>query len=206
MLQAYGLTETTAICTMDDPATAEPGWVGSAIPGIEMKTDAQDEILVRGPNVFSGYWNRAEETQQALREGWLHTGDQGEMNSRGNWRIIGRLKDLVILNSGHNIAPAPIEEALLRAIPGAQQVMIIGNNRSYLAALVTGNAEEENVEAALRSVGKELPHYRQIRGFCILAEPFTVANGLLTANGKLKRDAIHARFKAEIEEIYGARN
>jgi long-chain acyl-CoA synthetase len=206
VLQAYGLTETTAICTMDDPRVLECGWVGGAIPGIEMKLDADNEIVVRGPNVFSGYWNRPEETARVLRDGWLHTGDQGEVNAHGNWRIIGRLKDMVILNSGHNIAPVPIEETLLRAIPGAQQAMIVGNNRSYLAALITGDVTEAGVAAAISAVNQGLPHYRQIRGFRILPEPFMIANGLLTANGKLKRDAINARFRAAIEEIYARKN
>jgi long-chain acyl-CoA synthetase len=202
VLQAYGLTETTAICTMDDPHAVECGWVGSPIPGIEMKLNAENEILVRGPNVFSGYWNRPGETAQALRGGWFHTGDQGEVNAHGNWRIIGRLKDLIILNSGHNIAPAPIEEALLHRLPEAQQVIIVGNDRSYLAALVTGELAEASVSAAIAEVGKGLPHYRQIRGYRILPEPFTIANGLLTANGKLKRDAIIARYYAKISELY----
>jgi long-chain acyl-CoA synthetase len=206
VLQAYGLTETTAICTMDDPRVVECGWVGGAIPGIEMKLDADNEIVVRGPNVFSGYWNRPEETARVLRDGWLHTGDQGEVNAHGNWRIIGRLKDMVILNSGHNIAPAPIEEALLRAIPGAQQAMIVGNNRSYLAALITGDVTEAGVAAAISAVSQGLPHYRQIRSFRILPEPFMIANGLLTASGKLKRDAINARFRAAIEEIYARKS
>jgi long-chain acyl-CoA synthetase len=209
VLQAYGLTETTAICTMDDPRKVECGWVGAAIPGIEMKLGAENEILVRGPNVFSGYWNRPEETARVLRDGWLHTGDQGEINNRGHWRITGRLKDLVILNSGHNIAPAPMEDALLRQLPRAQQVMIVGNNRSYLAALVTAESAEltgARVVAAMSAVGKGLPHYRQIRGFRILPEPFSIANGLLTANGKLKRDAITTRFRAEIEDIYAKKS
>src|SRR6185437_12913580 len=105
VLQAYGLTETTAICTLDVPGKVEPGTVGSAIPGLEMRLGEQGEILVRGPNVFGGYWNRPEETAKALANGWFHTGDQGEQTAAGNWRIVGRLKSLVILNSGHNIAP-----------------------------------------------------------------------------------------------------
>src|SRR5574341_392146 len=117
VLQVYGLTETTAICTMDDPRQVVAGRVGPAIPGVEMRVGENSEILVRGPNVFPGYWNRAEETGQVLREGWFHTGDQGEVDGRGNWRIIGRIKNLIILNSGHNIAPEPMEDDLLRRIP-----------------------------------------------------------------------------------------
>src|ERR1700692_2316018 len=92
VLQVYGLTETTAICTMDEPGHVEPGRLGPAIRGIEMKLGENDEIVVRGPNVFPGYWNRPQETAKALRDGWFHTGDQGEVDGAGNWRIVGRLK------------------------------------------------------------------------------------------------------------------
>ena len=98
VLQVYGLTETTAICTMDEPGRVEPGWVGPAVPGIEMKLGAEQEILVRGPNIFPGYWNRPEETAKVLRDGWFYSGDQGEVNANGNWRIIGRIKNLLILS------------------------------------------------------------------------------------------------------------
>ena len=119
VLQVYGLTETTAICTMDDPRRYEPGRVGSAVPGIEMRLGENQEILVRGPNVFPGYWNRPEETAKVLRDGWFHTGDQGEVSAAGNWKISGRIKNLIILNSGHNIAPEPIEDQLLNLLPDA---------------------------------------------------------------------------------------
>ncbi|MGH9747981.1 MAG: AMP-binding protein, partial [Candidatus Acidiferrales bacterium] len=92
VLQVYGLTETTAICTMDDPTRVEPGCVGPAIPGIEMSLAENGEILVRGPNIFAGYWQRPEATAKALEGRWFHTGDQGEVDSSGNWRITGRLK------------------------------------------------------------------------------------------------------------------
>src|SRR6202162_3087837 len=109
VLQVYGLTETTAICTMDDPHRVKPGRVGPAISRVEMKLVENDEIVVRGPNIFPGYWNRPQESAGVLRDGWFHTGDQGEVNAAGNWRIVGRIKNLIILNSGHNIAPEPIE-------------------------------------------------------------------------------------------------
>jgi len=203
VLQVYGLTETTAICTMDDPRQVVPGRVGPAIPGVEMRVGENQEILVRGPNVFPGYWNRPDETGQVLREGWLHTGDQGEVNEAGNWKIIGRIKNLIILNSGHNIVPEPMEDELLRRIPRAQQVVLVGNGRSHLAALVTGSVRVRDVEGAVTAMNETLAHYRKIRAFQTLRETFTVENGLLTANGKLKRDAISARYDAEIEAMYG---
>ena len=202
VLQVYGLTETTAICTMDIPGRVEPGSVGPVIEGTEMKLGENDEILVRGPHIFPGYWNRPQETAKVLRDGWFHTGDQGEVNAAGNWRIIGRIKNLLILSSGHNIAPEPLEETLARRIPGAQQVVLVGDQRSHLAALVTGEVKPEEVEAALARFNDGLPHYKRVHSFHICAEAFTIDNGLLTANGKLKRDAIAARYRAEIEAMY----
>lgn len=201
--QVYGLTETCGICTMDDPrAESEPGRVGRTIPGVEMVVGENEEIVVRGPNLSPGYWNRPEETAKVLRDGSFHTGDQGEVNSRGNWRISGRIKNLIILNSGHNIAPEPIEEKIAQRLAGAQQVVVVGNGRGYLCALVTGNPEPKAVQSALDEVNTELPHYRQIRNFTIVREAFTPESGLVTANGKVKRDAINANYKSEIEQMY----
>jgi long-chain acyl-CoA synthetase len=201
--QVYGLTETCGICTMDDPRIAsEPGRVGQSVPRIEMKTGENEEVLVSGPNIFSGYWNRPEETARVLENGWFHTGDQGEVNSRGNWRISGRIKNLIILNSGHNIAPEAIEEKIAQHLPGAQQVVIVGNGRGYLCALVTGAVAPDSVQSAVDVVNSELPHYRQVRNFAVLQEVFTPENALLTANGKLKRDAINQRFQEEIDQMY----
>jgi long-chain acyl-CoA synthetase len=202
VLQVYGLTETTAICTMDDPRHIEPGRVGPAIPGIEMKIGDNQEILVRGPNISPGYWRRPEQTAAVLRDGWFHSGDQGDVDANGNWRITGRLKNLIILNSGHNIAPEPIEEELLRAIPGAQHVVLVGNGRSFLAAIITGDVRDEEIESQSNRLNATLPHYRKIRASFTTRELLTIENGLLTANGKLKRDAIAARFADEIENMY----
>src|SRR5919108_89675 len=203
VLQAYGLTETTGICTMDDPREiAEPGYVGAAIPGIEMKTGENEEIVARGAHIFPGYWNRPEETARVLRDGWFHTGDQGEVNPRGKWRVTGRIKNLIVLNSGHKIAPEPMEEELARLLPAAQQVVIVGNGRGYLCALIAGTVEPAAVQAALEVVNRELPHYRQIRNFKVIGNAFTVEGGLLTANGKLRRDAVNTRFASEINAMY----
>jgi long-chain acyl-CoA synthetase len=202
VLQGYGLTETTGICTLDDPRRVEPGRVGPAVPGIEMKLGENSEIVVRGPNIFAGYWHRPEQTAAVLPDGWFHTGDQGDVDANGNWRITGRLKNLIILNSGHNIAPEPIEEELFRAVPGAQQVMLVGNGRSFLAAIITGAANGVEIDSHLEQVNAPQPHYRKIRRYHAAQELFTIENGLLTANGKLRRDAIAERFAAEIERMY----
>jgi long-chain acyl-CoA synthetase len=202
VLQSYGLTETTAICTMDDPRKVDPGTVGPAITGIEMKLGEGDEILVRGPNVFAGYWMRPQETAKAMTGDWFHTGDRGEQTADGYWRIIGRLKNLLILSSGHNVAPEPLEEKLVHAIARAQQVVVFGHGRSHLVALVTGNVERAKADESIATLNATLPHYDQIRACHIELQPLTIESGLLTANGKLRRDAIAARFREEIAGMY----
>src|ERR1022692_4536669 len=173
VLQVYGLTETTAICTMDDPDSREiAGRAGPAISGVEMKLAENEEIVVRGPNIFPGYWNRPEETAKVLRDGWFHTGDQGEVDQSGNWKIVGRLKNLIILGSGHNIAPEPIEDKILQFLPGAGQVVVVGNARGYLTALITGKVSGEKAQAAMDRVNPGLPHYKQVRAFHIVDEAF----------------------------------
>jgi len=205
VLQVYGLTETTAICTLDDPKRVEVGRVGPAIAGMEMQLGENEEILVRGPNIFPEYWNRPEETAEALRDGWFHTGDQGEVNAAGNWRIAGRIKNLIVLGSGHKISPEPIESAIAKSVPGAQQIVVVGNGRGYLSVIVTGSLTQEQVQSALDAVNPELPHYKQVRAFVLHAEAFSIENGCLTVNGKLKRDVIAARMRIEIEEMYQVR-
>jgi long-chain acyl-CoA synthetase len=202
VLQVYGLTETTAICTMDDPRDFTPGRVGPAIPGVEMRLGEGDEILVHGPNVFAGYWNKPEATAKAFDDGWFRTGDQGEVDENGNWAIVGRIKNLIILNSGHNIAPEPIEEKVLFNLAGAQQCVVMGNGRGFLTALITGDVGHQHAEKALETVNAQLPHYKRIRAFHIDKEPMTIEGGLLTANGKLRRDAIAAHFEREISTLY----
>jgi long-chain acyl-CoA synthetase len=206
VLQVYGLTETTGICTMDDPdGTVDTGHVGPTIDGIEMQVGAENELIVRGPNIFPGYWNREEETAAVLRGGWFHTGDQGEKNEHGNWRIVGRVKNLLILNSGHKIPPEPIEDKLAQLLPAAQQVILVGNGRGYVCVLLTGPVDKSSVQAALDNINRDLPHYRQIRNFTILNETFTPDSGLLTAMGKLRRSAINERFASQIEALYASR-
>jgi long-chain acyl-CoA synthetase len=207
VLQVYGLTETTAICTMDDPRTpVEPGYVGPAISGIEMTLADNEEIVVRGPHIFPGYWQRPEETARVMKDGWFHTGDQGEKNVSGNWRVIGRIKNLIILNSGHNVPPEPIEEKIAQQLAGAQQVVLVGNGRGYLCALITGPVTKLDAQKVIDAVNADLPHYRQIRNFWILPVAFTAEDGLLTTNGKLRRDAIDRRYSAEIATMYSGKS
>ena len=141
-----------------------------------------------------------------LIDGWFHTGDQGEVNQRGNWRIIGRIKNLIILNSGHNVPPEPIEDKIAQHLPGVQQVVLVGNGRGYLCVLLTGPIDAALVQPALDAVNADLPHYRQIRRFTLLPDAFSVDGGLLTALGKLRRTPINTRFATEIDAMYAAKN
>ena len=205
VLQAYGLTETTGICTLDDPLDFTPGRVGKTIPGIEMKLGAGDEILVRGPHIFAGYWNRPDATADAFVDGWFRTGDQGEVDAGGKWSITGRIKNLLVLNSGHNVAPEPLEEKLAFKLPAAQQCVVLGNDRSFLIALITGEVSRAEAEQALAELNADLPHYKRVLAFHLAKEPLTIESGLLTANGKLRRGAIAEKFAAEIEALYRAK-
>lgn len=200
--QVYGLTETTAICTMDKPGHAIAGRVGWAIPGIELRLGEEDELQVRGPNIFVGYWRRPEATDATrTADGWFRTGDQAELDAGGSLKLIGRVKNLLVPTSGHNVAPEPLEELLLR-LPGVEQAVVFGHARPYLVAVVTGDVEPQALEAPLEALNEGLPHYRRIRKLHVSRERLTPENGCLTANQKLKRKAIERHFQKDLEGLY----
>ncbi|MCA9250349.1 MAG: AMP-binding protein [Phycisphaerales bacterium] len=202
VLQVYGLTETTAICTMDLEDDIRPGWVGHAIDGVEMRLGENDEVQVRGPNVFAGYWNRKDETRSAFDGEWFRTGDQGVVSPNGNWKITGRIKDLIILNSGHNIAPEPLEAALLDAIPGATHAVLVGNSKSFLGLLLFGSIDEAAVPKALEAYNETQTQYKKVHAFHVCENALESIDGMLTANGKLRRSAIAEHFQNEINKMY----
>lgn len=200
--QVYGLTETTAIVTMDRPPRSVPGWVGSVIDGVEVKLGEGGELLVRGPNVFAGYWERPGATADAFDGEWFRTGDCAEIDASGLLRIVGRAKNLLVPTSGHNVAPEPLEQLLVGSIPGVEQAVVVGHARPWLAALLTGEARAEDIEAHLARINENLPHYRRIRAWHLCEEPFTIENGLLTANQKLRRREVEARYADAIDALY----
>ncbi|GJM24352.1 MAG: AMP-dependent synthetase [Phycisphaerae bacterium] len=202
VLQVYGLTETTAICTMDLEDDIQAGWVGHPIDGVEMRLGENDEVQVRGPNVFAGYWNRKDETNAAFDGEWFRTGDQGVVSPSGNWKITGRIKDLIILNSGHNIAPEPLEAALLEAIAGATHTVLVGNSRSFLGLLLFGEVEEEAIPKAMEAYNDSQTQYKRVHAFYKCDKPLESIEGMLTANGKLRRSAIAKQFEGEIDRMY----
>ena len=141
-------------------------------------------------------------TAEAIRDGWFHTGDQGEVDVKGNWKIVGRLKNLIIPTSGHNVSPEPLEQKLLSLLPEAEYAMVFGNGRKFLSAIISGNTTRERVEVALHALNQELPHYKQVRKFYLAPEPFSAENGLLTTNRKIKRAAIESLYRSAIDELY----
>jgi long-chain acyl-CoA synthetase len=200
--QVYGLTETTAIVTMDRLGLARPGYVGRAIDGVELRITDEGELVCRGPNIFPEYWKRPQATASAIREGWFHSGDMAELTPTGDLKIVGRLKDLLVPESGHNVAPGPIEEKVVAYGDGITQAMVVGHAKPYLSVIITGDVAEEKVKVAIDRVNEELPHYRRLRRFYIAPEPFTVENGLLTANQKLKRAAVEKHYDRQIQGMY----
>ncbi len=200
--QVYGLTETTAICTLDRPGQAQAGKVGWPINGIEMRLGEEDELQIRGPHIFAGYWRKDAQTAETRTvDGWFRTGDQAEIAADGALKLIGRVKNLLVPTSGHNVAPEPIEEKLLR-LPGVEQAVVFGHAKPYLVAVVTGDMDPASLDAPLEAINAELPHYRRIRKLHVSKERLTPENGCLTANQKLKRSAIGKYFKVQIEGLY----
>ncbi|MEM9453192.1 MAG: AMP-binding protein [Myxococcota bacterium] len=200
--QAYGLTETTGIVSLDDPDMVEAGKVGLPLEGQTLRVSDEGELLVKGPNIFAGYWRKPEETEQAIVDGWFHTGDQVEYEAGGNLRVIGRIKNLIIPESGHNISPEPIEEKFMAQCPAAEQCMLIGYGRAHVAIIVTGQPPQADIDRAMAVVNETLPHYKRIRAALRADELFTVENGLLTANQKLRRRVIEKHFESQIDELY----
>lgn len=202
--QGYGLTETTALCTLDLEGQVRPGWVGPALPGVELRRSPEGELETRGPHVFQGYWRDPQATAALLGpDGWLRTGDLGEVDPQGRWRILGRRSAQLALSSGYKVAPEPLEEALrLRLGPLAGEgldVLLFGQGRPGLVALVTGTGlERSSVARAVQAENALRPPHQRVRGFH-LAPPLTVEDGLLTANLKPRRAAIEARWARELD-------
>ena len=201
--QAYGLTETTGIVSLDQPDRTVSGRVGIPLEGVETKLSEEGELLVKGPHIFSGYWEKPDETKRAIKDGWFHTGDQVEIKD-GNIKIIGRIKNLLVPESGHNIAPEPIEEKFLEHCEGAEQAVLVGHARPFLAVIVTGKPTKGAIEKALEAVNADKPFYKRIKQSIVVEESFTPENGLLTANQKLRRAAIEKHFGPQIEAVYEA--
>lgn len=213
--QGYGLTETSALCTLDRPGQIRPGAVGPALPGVELRLSPEGEIETRGPHVFSGYWGRPEATQAAFtRDGWFRTGDAGACDAAGRWEIGGRLSALLVLSTGHNLAPEPLEAALSERLnealgPGYEELLVcvVGHGQPHPAALVAypGDLPPGSLERALEELNADLPPKARVYAQLHLREAWSPDAGQLTTNMKLRRREITARYASAIEGLYGER-
>ncbi|MBP2321726.1 long-chain acyl-CoA synthetase [Kibdelosporangium banguiense] len=225
--EGYGQTENTAICTITPAGDVRLGTVGQALPGVEIRIADDGEILTRSAGVFQGYLDDPTATASAVDpEGWLHTGDVGEIDKDGFLRITDRKKDIIITAGGKNISPSEIEN-LLKVSPYVREAIVIGDRRKYLTALIgieldtVGNwatrrdlpyttyadlSDKPEVYALIRNVvttaNNELAQVEQVKRFILISKELDHEDGELTATQKVKRTAIERRFETEIEAMY----
>ncbi|MEU7647098.1 AMP-dependent synthetase/ligase [Streptomyces huasconensis] len=224
--EGYGLTESTAAATANPPERTRYGTVGQAIPGTSVHIAEDGEVWLRGGNVFQGYLNDPAATEATLRDGWLATGDLGSLDEDGYLTITGRKKEILVTSGGKSVSPAQLEERV-RDHPLVAQCIVVGNDRPYIAALVTLDAEavehwltmrrkpllppgelvrdpdlETEVRRAVVAANTLVSQAESIRTFRILAHQFSEEHGLLTPSLKLKRKAIETVYSAEIEALY----
>ncbi len=228
VLEGYGLTETTAPTAVNMPAKSKIGTVGPPFPGASIRIADDGEIEVSGAHVFRGYHNNPEATEAALVDGWFHTGDLGSLDEDGYLTITGRKKEIIVTAGGKNVAPAVLEDRL-RGHPLVSQVVVVGDGRPFIAALVTLDAEmlpgwlaghglpDMTVAEAARSnavlaaldravtrANEVVSRAESIRKIKVLDLDFTEVNGYLTPSTKVKRSKVLADFAAQVEEIYRA--
>ncbi|MGV9555491.1 AMP-dependent synthetase/ligase [Streptomyces sp. NPDC003522] len=224
--EGYGLTETTAAATANPPGRTRYGTVGQAIPGMTVHIADDNEIWLRGDNVFQGYLNNPKATDEALHDGWLATGDLGSLDEDGYLTITGRKKEILVTSGGKSVSPGLLEERV-RDHPLVNQCIVVGNDRPFVAALVTLDQEavdhwlqmrgeprsapaelvndpdlEAEVRRAVVTANTLVSQAESIRTFRILAQPFTEEHGLLTPSLKLKRRAIENTYADEVDALY----
>ena len=216
--ETWGMSETTAIATLNPPGAVRVGTVGPPLPDTEVKLAEDGEIMVRGPQVMKGYRNMPEKTAEALSEdGWLLTGDVGEFDEAGYLRIVDRKKELIINAAGKNMSPANIEAKLKAASPLIAQAVAIGDRRPYNVALITLDPEtlaargadaddagdrRGDRSARSRPANERLSRVEQIKRYTVLAGEWAPGGEELTPTMKLKRRPIERKYEAEIEALY----
>jgi long-chain acyl-CoA synthetase len=226
--EGYGLTETSPVIAINTPQHHRIGTVGRILPNLECKIGPDGEVLVRGPSVFKGYWNKPEETQQAFADGWFKTGDIGSLDSEGFLTITDRKKDLQKTSGGKFIAPQPIELAL-KTSPLVAYAAVFADRRKFAAALIAPEfpeleqwARAQGIRFAHRrqlisdpqvqalyegivgKVNENLAQYQTIKKFLLIPDEFSVADGQLTASMKMRRRAVEERYREQIETLFAA--
>jgi len=211
ILQGYGQTEASPVISVNRPGSERTDTVGPQLPGIEVRLSDEGELLVRGDNVMTGYWDDSQSTSEALRDGWLHTGDLAEIDPDGHIRIVGRLKDLIVNSGGDNIAPAPIEQEI-SLYPEVEQVVVVGDARPWLSAIICLSEEIELVrrDAAVHAILKRYNQNKsplmQVRKAVMMDEPCSIENGLLTPTQKVKRKQVIAQYEPQIAALYSLKS
>ena len=226
VLEGYGMTETSAVATINTIPEHRVGTVGKALPGCEIRIADDGEVLMKGPNIFKGYWRNDEATKETLEDGWLHSGDLGELDSDGYLRITGRKKDLIITSSGKNITPSNIENAI-RQSRWISQAVVFGDRKPYLTALITLDPDEagalaaqvgapgaspedlaqhekvrEEVQKAVDEANRQFARIEQVKKFAILPRDLSQADDELTPTLKVKRAKVYERHGERFEQLY----
>ena len=202
-LQGYGLTETSPVVSCNIPGKIKIETVGPPFKTNEVKIADDGEILVRGENVMLGYWNKKKETDDIIKDGWLHTGDIGEMTKDGNLKITDRKKEIIVNLGGDNISPSKIEN-LLCLNDKIKQSFVYGDKKTYLVALIISENEEnkKEIETYLENLNKSLSIVEKVKKFKLIKDEFTIENGMLTPTLKLKRKKILEKYKEDLEKLY----
>jgi long-chain acyl-CoA synthetase len=225
LIQGYGLTETSPIISGNPEDDNDPASVGMALPGIEVKVGAEEELLTRSPSVMLGYWHNAEATQAMIdADGWLHTGDKGYIKNNHIY-ITGRLKEIIVLSNGEKVSPADMEMAIMLD-PIFEQVLVVGEGRPYLSAMVVLAEDVWQKEAAaqgfavhnsdilataslrqwlLQRIAAQLsdfPAHATVRAVTVQAAPWNIEDGTMTPTMKLRRAAIVEQCQVSIEQMY----
>ncbi len=205
-LQGYGLTETSPVVSCNPIHKIRVETVGPPFRGNQVKIAEDGEILVKGENVMLGYWNKKEDTEKVLKDGWLYTGDIGELDPQdGYLKITDRKKDIIVSAGGDNISPAKIENQLTNS-PAIEQAMVFGEGKNYLVALIVVNKEffnqKEKIKEIIDEINKNLSLVEKIKNFHLLNENFSIENGLLTPTMKVKRNKVILKYKNILESFY----
>ncbi|MDC0152772.1 long-chain fatty acid--CoA ligase [Candidatus Pelagibacter sp.] len=205
-LQGYGLTETSPVVSCNPIHKIKVETVGPPFKGNQVKIAEDGEILVKGENVMLGYWNNKEETAKVIIDGWLHTGDIGEINPEdGYLKITDRKKDIIVSAGGDNISPAKIENIINNTIE-IDQCMVYGDKKNYLVALVVPTKEflkeKEKINNTIENINKKLAQVEKIKKIQLIDENFSIENGLLTPTMKVKRKKVTEKYKKELENLY----
>ena len=202
-LQGYGLTEASPVVSCNIPEKIKIDTVGPPFKTNEVKIAQDGEILVKGENVMLGYWNMKKETDDILKNGWLHTGDIGEITKEGNLKITDRKKEIIVNSGGDNISPSKIEN-LLCLDDKIKQSFVYGDKKTYLVALIVSESDkaQKEIEYYLENLNKSLSLVEKVKKFKLIEEEFSIENGMLTPTLKLKRKKILDKYKNDLEKLY----